>query len=69
MTGVITKLTTRGFGFIVGADGRDRFFHASSLANCEFDVLREGDPVTFNEFEVPGKGKRAVDVVYTGERA
>lgn len=47
--GVITVLTTRGYGFIL-EDGEEResvFFHANALKNVRFQELREGDPVTF----------------------
>lgn len=47
--GTIKRLTDKGFGFIdVGAE-KDLFFHSSSLDGCNFDDLREGQRVTFNE--------------------
>lgn len=51
----------RGFGFIRGGDGRDVFFHRSSVADDGFDDLREGQEVTY-EFEDSPKGPRANQV-------
>ena len=62
--GVIKKLVSdRGFGFI-SAEGGDIFFHHSSVTDCAFDDLHEGQTV---EYEVDqdgsrGKGPRAVGV-------
>lgn len=62
MTGVIKRLTDKGFGFIT-PDGEDKdvFFHTSALVDVMFDDLREGDKVTF-ETEQSDKGPRAVNV-------
>jgi len=61
-TGKIKKLVRdRGFGFISATDGRDVFFHRSSLANGIFDSLQEEQAVEF-EVEKSDKGPRAVDV-------
>ena len=50
MNGVIKKLTDRGFGFITPEGGaKDLFFHSKSLVEVEFDSLREGDAVSFDE--------------------
>ena len=51
----------RGFGFIDAEDGREIFFHMSSLAEGNFDLLNEGDDVEF-EVEKSQKGPRAKDV-------
>jgi len=62
MTGVIKRLTDKGFGFITPEGGdKDVFFHMSSLVDVQFDDLREGDKVTF-EVEQSDKGPRAVNV-------
>lgn len=45
--GLIKKLTDKGFGFIKVGDGKDVFFHSSSLQGCSFDDLYEGQPVSF----------------------
>lgn len=61
-TGKIKKLVRdRGFGFISATDGREIFFHRSSLTNGVFDSLTEEQAVEF-EVEKSDKGPRAVDV-------
>ena len=61
--GKIKKLVRdRGFGFISDTDGRDVFFHQSSLAvDLKFDSLNEEQEVSF-EVENSEKGPRAVNV-------
>ena len=62
MTGVIKKLTDKGFGFISGEGlEKDLFFHMNSLSGVSFDELREGDNVSFETEESP-KGLSAVNV-------
>ncbi len=64
-TGKIKKLVReRGFGFIAGTDGREVFFHQSSLIDVQFDALREDQDVEF-EVEKSPKGPRAVNVKVT----
>ncbi len=61
--GIVKRLfENRGYGFIKVEDGREVFFHETSLQNIRFDLLKEGDPVEFNVMEGP-KGPRAVYVV------
>ncbi len=61
-TGKIKKLVReRGFGFISDTDGREVFFHQSSLIETQFDALNENQDVTF-EVETSPKGPRAVNV-------
>lgn len=61
-TGKIKKLIReRGFGFISDSDGREIFFHQSSLVDVKFDALTEEQSVTF-EVEQSPKGPRAVNV-------
>ena len=43
------------FGFILGEDGNDYFFHKSSLKNCTIYQLEEGDSVEFEEEFDSGK--------------
>ena len=65
--GTIKKLVTdRGFGFIVGDDGKEYFFHMSETDN--FDGLLEGDVVMFEVDSGPRslKGPRARHVVVAG---
>lgn len=61
-TGKIKKLVRdRGFGFISDTDGREVFFHQSSLVDIKFDALNEEQSVSF-EVESSDKGPRAIDV-------
>jgi len=61
-TGKIKKLIRdRGFGFIAGTDGREIFFHQSSLMDVQFDALHEDQSVEF-EVEKSPKGPRALNV-------
>lgn len=52
MNGNITSICTnysgnKTYGFILGEDGRNYFFHRSCLINCSITRLQEGDPVEF----------------------
>ena len=59
--GTIKKLVTdKGFGFIAG-DGKELFFHQSSVEGASFDELREGQSVEYSEGQGP-KGPRAENV-------
>ncbi len=61
-TGKIKKVVReRGFGFISDTDGREVFFHQSSLVGTTFDALKEDQSVEF-EIEDSPKGPRAVSV-------
>jgi CspA family cold shock protein len=62
--GIIKRLTDRGFGFIETGEGKDLFFHMSSLLKGEWDDLREGQEVTF-EIGQGDKGPRAEQVTVT----
>ncbi len=59
--GTIKRLTDKGFGFIDMGDGKDIFFHMSSLESVTYEELREGQKVTFDKGEGP-KGPRAENV-------
>ena len=60
--GKIKKLVRdRGFGFIDDTDGREIFFHQSSLIDITFTGLSEDLPVEF-EVEKSDKGPRAIDI-------
>ncbi|MFH1888472.1 MAG: cold shock domain-containing protein [Candidatus Omnitrophota bacterium] len=64
-TGKIKKLVRdRGFGFISDTDGREVFFHQSSLLDAKFDILNEEQSVEF-EIEQSPKGPRAINVRIT----
>lgn len=61
-TGKIKKLVRdRGFGFIADTDGKEVFFHQTSLVETTFDALNEEQSVEF-EVEKSDKGPRAVSV-------
>ena len=62
MTGVIKKLTDKGFGFIA-VEGREKdlFFHSKGLVGVTYDELREGETVSFDTENGP-KGESAVNV-------
>jgi CspA family cold shock protein len=61
-TGTIKRLVRdRGFGFILGSDGTELFFHRSALAGEGFDTLTEGQAVEF-DVEKGDKGPRATNV-------
>ena len=61
-TGKVKKLVgERGFGFISDTDGREVFFHQSSLVEVKFSDLTEGQEVEF-DVENSEKGPRAVNV-------
>ncbi len=62
MQGTVKRvIRDRGFGFIRSAEGREIFFHRSSLQNLNFDTLKEGDAVEFDMENGP-KGPRATAV-------
>ena len=60
--GKIKKLVRdRGFGFIDDTDGREIFFHQSSLIDVKFDGINEDQKVEF-EVEKSPKGPRAINI-------
>ncbi len=62
MKGTIKKLTNKGYGFIsVEGEENDLFFHSNDLVDVEFEELREGDEVTFEQGDSP-KGPKAEEV-------
>lgn len=62
MTGSIVRIMReKYFGFIVGDNRLEYFFHASALKNAKFDELEEGQQVTFEDSE-GAKGLRAEDI-------
>jgi CspA family cold shock protein len=58
--GTVKKVVPdRGFGFIAADDGKEYFFHRSSVDDTlNFDSLQGGETVTF-EIEQSQKGPRA----------
>jgi CspA family cold shock protein len=62
MNGSIKRLVRdKGFGFILGSDGSEYFFHNSACTQTPFDQMREGQNVTFEKGQGP-KGPRAENV-------
>lgn len=63
MQGTIKKLMEKGFGFIaVPGRTKDLFFHFSKC-KCNFNNLREGDEVVFDDIvDDNGKGESAIGV-------
>lgn len=65
MKGTVIKLfADKGYGFIRGADGVNRFFHATFVDNKQFDTLQAHDADagvtgTSVEFE-PGETDRGL---------
>ena len=47
--GTIKRLMDRGFGFIKGEQEGDFFFHSTSVEGVEFNSLREGQEVEFEQ--------------------
>lgn len=61
MSGTVKRLVSdKGFGFVLGQDGHEYFFHQSACAG-QFDTLREGQAVTFETGQGP-KGPRAENI-------
>jgi CspA family cold shock protein len=62
MNGTVKRLVSeKGFGFVLGQDGNEYFFHQSACVGTRFDSLREGQAVTFDGGQGP-KGLRAENV-------
>jgi cold shock protein len=63
---IATIRDDKGFGFITPNDqqGNDLFFHRSAVVDVEFDDLRDGQEVTFDEEPDPRNPsrQRAVNV-------
>jgi CspA family cold shock protein len=60
-TGTIARiLHDKGFGFIRNTRGQEYFFHRSGVQG-NFDTLRQGDEVSFEEDD-SSKGLRATSV-------
>ncbi len=61
-TGTIKKLVSdRGFGFISATDGREIFFHQSSLIDVRMTDLKKDQKVEF-EVEKTDKGPLATNI-------
>jgi cold shock CspA family protein len=63
MEGTIKKIVReKYFGFIVGRDKKEYFFHKSGLKNARFEDLKEGQEVIFEDAEGREGKLRAEDV-------
>ena len=51
----------KGFGFIVGEDGKDYFVHFTGIARDGFKTLNQDEQVTF-DVSTNNKGEIAVNV-------
>ncbi|MEW5757895.1 MAG: cold shock domain-containing protein [Candidatus Omnitrophota bacterium] len=61
-TGKIKKIVRdRGFGFISDTDGREVFFHQSSLVDATFNDLNDEQTLEF-DVEKSAKGPCAINV-------
>jgi len=58
-------VTDRGFGFIAAENGKEIFFHRSSLQGVEFDNLNESASVEFDVEQSP-RGERAGNIKLAG---
>jgi CspA family cold shock protein len=61
---VVRMIRDRGFGFIrTEPDGEEVFFHATAVADGQFDAMQEGQQVEFDKVRDPrGRGMRAENV-------
>ena len=69
-TGTIKSLRDRGFGFITPDGGsEDLFFHHSAVTDGGFEMMREGQKVTFDKGTDPrdSSRERAVNVALVRE--
>lgn len=69
MNGNITRLMEeeKGYGFILGEDQKDYYFHVTSLSNCSWSELEEGDSVVFEKVMRNGKVSARNVQKYFGE--
>lgn len=62
-------VAAKGYAFLTGEDGIERFVHRSALrGGLEFAALRGGEEVIFEPANGP-KGPRAEDVYEAGPKA
>lgn len=69
-TGTIKSLRDRGFGFITPDGGsEDLFFHHSAVTDGGFEMMREGQKVSFDKGTDPrdSSRERAVNVALVQE--
>lgn len=62
MNGTIARIIgDKGFGFVRNESGTEYFFHRSAVRDTTFELLQEGDRVTFEQGS-SDKGPRAEEV-------
>jgi cold shock protein len=60
---VVRLIRDRGFGFVQAEDGKEIFFHHSTLPSGVFDALTDGQMLEFDiENDQRGRGERATNV-------
>ena len=63
MTGTVKWFNEKkGFGFILGEDGKDYFLHFSNIEKQGFKIVLEGERVSF-EVENSDRGPQATKIV------
>jgi cold shock CspA family protein len=74
LRGVVDRVVPDGkFGFIIGPNGEEYFFHQSALKETEFEELAPGVPVEFHgetateAGDRPDEHLRAIDVRLTDD--
>ena len=62
MSGIVKRIRhEKGFGFILGSDGKEYFFHMTALKNIRFEQLEVGSEVEFEDV-MADKGLRAEEI-------
>ena len=52
---IVRKVEEKGYGFILGEDEKDYFFHISRVQYCSWDELAEGEVVEVKTKKIKGK--------------
>lgn len=55
MTGRVSYLSSRGFGYLRGDDRQRYFFHFNALRGIDFETLTPGVRVSFTPVVVPNR--------------
>ena len=68
MQGTVDRVVANeGFGFIIGPNGEEYFFHRTALKGVDWEELGPGVPVIFQategEGDRPDEHLRAVDII------
>ncbi len=63
--GTIKKIMDRGYGFIKAGEEEDLFFHRNDVEGVEFNSLREGQEVEFEQGQGRDGRPQAVKVRLT----